>query len=158
MISPQTMFETLFEQHCDDVRRYVARRHRGHDVEDLVAEVFTTAWQKIAEIPQNFELPWLYRTAWFTLANAHRKAMDFPTDIDISGVQEDIADEVIANEQLLYCWNALEPKDREVLRLSAWEGLSGREMAQVLGIGEGGASAALSRARQHLRQAWDSYV
>lgn len=158
MTSQHARFDALFEEHCDEVRRYVARRHRGNDVDDLVAEVFTTAWQKIVEIPENFELPWLYRTAWFTVANAHRKLSDIPTDIDISGVDEDIADEVIANEQLLYCWNLLVPKDREVLRLAAWEGLSGREMAEVLGIGEGGASAALSRARLHLRQAWESYA
>jgi DNA-directed RNA polymerase specialized sigma24 family protein len=41
------------------------------------------------------------------------------------------------------------------LRLVAWEGLSGKELASVLGISEGGAGAALSRARANLRKAWE---
>ncbi|MEI6882422.1 MAG: sigma factor-like helix-turn-helix DNA-binding protein, partial [Bacteroidota bacterium] len=45
--------------------------------------------------------------------------------------------------------------DREVLRLVAWEGLSGKELATTLGISEGGAGAALSRARANLRKAWE---
>jgi RNA polymerase sigma-70 factor (ECF subfamily) len=39
--------------------------------------------------------------------------------------------------------------------LAAWEGLNGKELAQALGISEGGAGAALSRARANLRKAWD---
>ena len=61
---------------------------------------------------------------------------------------------MITNDQLSKAWKLVPDKDREVLRLAAWEGLNGKELAQALGISEGGAGAALSRARANLRKAW----
>ena len=65
-------FDQLFAQHAPYVYKYIARRHRGSDVEDLVADVFTLAWQKFEEIPSGYELPWLYRTAWLPTVNVKR--------------------------------------------------------------------------------------
>ena len=50
---------------------------------------------------------------------------------------------------------ALDARDRQVLVLNAWEGLSGDDLAAVLGISRGGADAALSRARARLREQWE---
>ncbi|MEK9736104.1 MAG: sigma factor-like helix-turn-helix DNA-binding protein, partial [Candidatus Nanopelagicales bacterium] len=49
-------------------------------------------------------------------------------------------------------WQKLSPRDREVLRLSAWEGLDGSALATALGISVSGAGAALSRARARFRE------
>ena len=49
---------------------------------------------------------------------------------------------------------ALSPRDRQVLLLHAWDGLSGDELAAYLGVTRGGADAALSRARSRLREVW----
>jgi RNA polymerase sigma-70 factor (ECF subfamily) len=111
--------------------------------------------QKMSSIPTGSELPWLYRTAWNVLANAHRKNDPIPADFDLTGVEPDCADEVITNDQLNRSWQKLPQRDREVLRLAAWEGLTGKELASTLGISEGGAGAALSRARANLRKAWE---
>ena len=40
--------------------------------------------------------------------------------------------------------------DRELLRLTAWEGLSGKELAVALGLSEQAARKRLSRARSRL--------
>ena len=150
-------FEALFMQNADLVRRYIARRHVGDDVEDLAAEVFTIAWQRFTSIPAGHELPWLYRTAWNVLANAHRKVVPLLVQDGVDTPESDVADTVIASDRLLWCWQQLTPREREVLRLSAWEGMGGSELAATLGISEGGASAALSRARAALRAAWEAY-
>jgi RNA polymerase sigma-70 factor (ECF subfamily) len=89
------------------------------------------------------------------LANAHRKNDPIPTDFVLSEIEPDCADEVITNDQLSRAWEQIPHRDREVLRLGAWEGLSGKQLAEALGISEGGAGAALSRARTSLRKAWD---
>jgi RNA polymerase sigma-70 factor (ECF subfamily) len=148
-------FEELFERHALDVYRYISRRHIGNDSQDLTSDVFVIALQKAESIPSGSELPWLYRTAWNVLANAHRKNDPITVDFDLTEIEPDCADVVITNDQLNRSWQKLPQKDREVLRLAAWEGLSGKELAMTLGISEGGAGAALSRARANLRKVWE---
>ena len=149
-------FDQLYEDHVQLVYRYIVRRHLGNDSQDLTSEVFLIALQKLDVIPQDSELPWLYRTSWNVLANAHRKNEPIPTDFILSEIEPDCADLVIINDQLSQAWKKIPDKDREVLRLTAWEGLTGKELAATLGISEGGAGAALSRARASLRKAWDA--
>jgi RNA polymerase sigma-70 factor (ECF subfamily) len=148
-------FEELFERHALDVYRYISRRHIGNDSQDLTSDVFVIALQKAESIPSGSELPWLYRTAWNVLANAHRKNDPITVDFDLTEIEPDCADVVITNDQLNRSWQKLPQKDREVLRLAAWEGISGKELAMTLGISEGGAGAALSRARANLRKVWE---
>jgi len=148
-------FEELYERHALEVYRYISRRHIGNDSQDLTSDVFVIAIQKMDSIPTGSELPWLYRTAWNVLANAHRKNEPIPANFDLTEIEPDCADEVIVNDHLSRAWKLVPDKDREVLRLAAWEGLNGKELAQALGISEGGAGAALSRARASLRKAWE---
>jgi RNA polymerase sigma-70 factor (ECF subfamily) len=153
----EASFEELFSAHAADVFRYIARRHVGNDVDDLVADVFTLAWQKWNEIPDSFELQWLYRTAWFVLANAHRKQSEMPIDTShIEGFTADIADVVIEQSEMRRVWLEIPERDREVLRLVAWEGLTPPEVAAVLGISVGGASSAISRARKNLAACFET--
>jgi RNA polymerase sigma-70 factor (ECF subfamily) len=148
-------FDQLYDRHALDVYKYISRRHIGNDSQDLTGDVFLIALQKKEAIPAGWELPWLYRTAWNVLANAHRKNDPIPTDFDLTEIEPDCADAVITNDQLNRAWEKLPQKDREVLRLAAWEGLTGKQLASTLGISEGGAGAALSRARTNLRKAWE---
>ena len=148
-------FDQLYDRHVLEVYRYIARRHIGNDAQDLTGDVFLIAFQKQNSIPAGSELPWLYRTAWNVLANAHRKNEPIPTNFDLTEIEPDCADVVITNDQLNRSWQKLPQKDREVLRLAAWEGLTGKELASTLGISDGGAGAALSRARANLRKAWE---
>ena len=148
-------FDQLYDRHVLEVYRYIARRHIGNDAQDLTGDVFLIAFQKLNSIPAGSELPWLYRTAWNVLANAHRKNDPIPANFDLTEIEPDCADVVITNDQLNRSWQKLPQKDREVLRLVAWEGLSGKELATTLGISEGGAGAALSRARANLRKVWE---
>ena len=147
----ESAFEELFTAHAVAVHGYVSRRHTGNDVDDLVADVFTLAWQKWNEIPDTFELQWLYRTAWLVLANAHRKHSDLLIEVSENQVFEtDIADLVIDHDEMRRVWLEIPQRDREILRLVAWEGLTPPEVAAVLGISIGGSSSAISRARKNL--------
>ncbi|EYR62377.1 RNA polymerase [Actinotalea ferrariae CF5-4] len=148
-------FEDLFRSHATALHRYFARRAAADDVQDLTAEVLTTAWRRRADVPAGAELPWLYRTAGFVLANHRRKGRPVP----VAEVPDDVDDAdpahlVLADEQVRAALGALSARDRRVLLLHAWDGLGGAEIAEVLGIGRGGADAALSRARARLREAW----
>lgn len=147
-------FTTLFETHATAVHRYAARRAAAPDVEDIVADVFVIAWRKFEQIPADFELPWLFRTAWNVLANRHRRFVELPFDELPDGPDGgDIANDVIDDVVLRAAWQTLGARDREVLRLVAWDGCNGEQLAAALGITVSGAGVALSRARQRFEQA-----
>ncbi|AEG45381.1 RNA polymerase sigma factor [Isoptericola variabilis] len=155
-------FDALFQEHASAIHRYFARRlpasagGRADEAEDLAAEVLATAWRRRDDVPAGAELPWLYRTAGFVLANHRRKARalpvaavpDEPDDVDPESMTLD-------DDRLRRVLARLTPRDRRILLLVAWDGLDGAALAEVLGVSRGGADAALSRARARLRLAWD---
>lgn len=154
-------FNALFAEHAQAVHRYFARRAPHSDVEDLAADVLATAWRRREDVPEGLELPWLYRTAGFVLANYRRKGRPIPVE-DIAdspdGGANDPADLVIADAHVREVLAGLSPRERQVLLLHAWEGLDGESLGQALGLSRGGAASALSRARAHLRDAWGERV
>lgn len=148
-------FEGLFHAHATALYRYFVRRGPRDDAEDLTADVLAVAWRRRDDVPDGAELPWLYRTAGFVLANHRRKGRpvpvgDLPAEVD----DADPAALAVDDDEVRAVLAALSPRDRRILLLHAWEGLDGQQLADVLGISRGGADAALSRARARLRQNW----
>ena len=151
-------FTEVAREHSTALVRYFARRAPRQDAEDLAAEVFATAWRRRADVPRDAVLPWLYRTAGFTLANHRRKTIDLPVEeVPESGVLrvgEDPELSALFDAELRGALASVGERDRQILLLHAWEGLDGAELAEALGISRSGADAALSRARKRLREAW----
>lgn len=151
-------FEELVRDHATAVHRFVVRRVGRNDADDLTADVLTVAWRRRDDVPRGAELPWLYRTAGFVLANHVRKARPVPVaDVPEGLDPTDPAVLAVRDEQVRTVLAALGVRDRHILLLNAWEGLAGQALADVLGISRGGADAALSRARARLREAWDAH-
>ena len=151
-------FTAVVEEHSTALVRYFARRAPRQDAEDLAADVFTTAWRRRADVPDEAVLPWLYRTAGFTLANHRRKTVDLPVgevpEAGTTRVADDPELSALFDAELRGALASVGERDRDILLLHAWEGLSGEELATALGISRSGADAALSRARKRLREAW----
>ena len=154
-------FDGFFAQHATSIHRYFVRRASHSDFEDLAAQVFATAWRRRDKIPDGFELPWLYKTASFVLANHRRKPTltlisDYSADEDERAARSvDPAELVMADDEVRRALSRLSARDRTVLMLHAWEGLDGDGLARALGLTRGGAAAARSRARARRREAWD---
>lgn len=149
-------FEALVRDHATAVHRYLVRRVPPSDVEDLAADVLTVAWRRRDDVPEGAELPWLYRTAGFVVSNHRRKGRPVPVaDVPEEVDADDPALRAVRDETVRTVLAGLSARDREVILLHAWEGLTGDALAAVLGIGRGGADAALSRARARLRAALD---
>jgi RNA polymerase sigma factor (sigma-70 family) len=151
-------FTEAVREYSTPLVRYFARRGPRQDAEDLAAEVFATAWRRRADVPREAVLPWLYRTAGFTLANHRRKTVDLPVeDVPerrVARVTDDPELSALFDDELRGALASVGERDRRILLLHAWEGLDGEELASVLGISRSGADAALSRARKRLREAW----
>lgn len=151
-------FTAVAREHSTALVRYFARRGPRQDAEDLAAEVFATAWRRRDDVPREAVLPWLYRTAGFTLANHRRKHVDLPVEELPETGETRIGDDpelsALFDAELRGALASVGERDRRILLLHAWEGLDGEELATVLGISRSGADAALSRARKRLRDAW----
>jgi RNA polymerase sigma-70 factor, ECF subfamily len=132
-------FESIYEQHLEAVRAYVKRRAPADLVDDVVSETFLVCFRRIDDIPRE-PLPWLYGVARKLLANERRRrARTAPADSDLTWEPDPVGDGALAA-----AFAALSERDREVLRLVAWEGLTLGEAAEVLGC-----SALACRVRYH---------
>lgn len=146
-------FEALAQRVGDPLRRYLTRRCDAATAEDVLADTLLVLWRRLDEVPDEAELPWCYAVARNCLANAERSArrrrgllerivrLQPPAEV----VREDLPDPAVHRALA-----RLPATDREVLRLSAWEDLEPREIAEVLGVTSNAASIRLHRARRRL--------
>ena len=132
-------FEQIYAEHRDAVRAYVRRRAPEELVDDVVADVFLVCLRRIDDAPAD-PVPWLYGVARKTLANERRRrARRPPAEVPVAHDPEPVGDSTLAA-----AFAELSERDREVLRLVAWEGLALRDAAAVLGC-----SAVAARVRYH---------
>jgi RNA polymerase sigma factor (sigma-70 family) len=136
-------FEEIYEEHREAVRAFVRRRAPESVVDDVVSETFLVCWRKLDRIPAE-PLPWLYAVARKTLANQRRRlAREQRVALaDPASVADEV--EPVGDTALAAAFAVLSERDREVLRLIAWEGLSLSEAAVALGC-----SAVACRVRYH---------
>ncbi|MGM0386573.1 MAG: RNA polymerase sigma factor [Actinomycetota bacterium] len=150
----EAWFDQLFRAHATAVHRYFLRR-APLEAEDLAAEVLALAWRRRDDVPDGAELPWLYRSAGYLLANHRRKkAALLVEELPETPDDADPADAAVTDDTVRRALAGISERDREVLLLHAWEGLTGEALADALGISRSGADAALSRARSRLALAW----
>lgn len=147
-------FRELYDSCYPYVHAYLRRRIAHGDVDDVVAEVFATAWRRLDDVPPTKELPWLYGVARLTLAN-HRRG---------SRRRRELADRIVRLappasasgdtefDDVHTALSRVSAGDRELLRLAAWEQLSASDISVVLGCSENAAALRLSRARRRFRE------
>jgi RNA polymerase sigma-70 factor (ECF subfamily) len=146
-------FRAIYSAHHAALCAYFARRVGRGEVEDLVAETFVVAWRKL---PRRIErpLPWLYAVAGKVLANHRRKAarrdgVDIGDRLAAAGPHDPA--ESLSDLGLAHAFARLGERDREAIRLVAWEGLSLADAARAARCSAPAFAVRLSRARRRLR-------
>jgi RNA polymerase sigma factor (sigma-70 family) len=151
-------FDALFASFSSDIVAYCGwRAGSASDAQDAAAEVFLAAWRRLDELPEGEAARvWLYATARRVIANQRRSSRrraalqerlavepaSFPQESPASGLED-----VIVHEAL----RSLAPRDREVLLLVEWEGLSPAQTATIMGCPTVTARGRLHRARRRFR-------
>lgn len=151
--------ERLHTEHAGAVRAFVRRRIGDADADEVVADVFVVAWRRLDELPED-PRTWLLGTARRMLANRHRTARRQ------RALYEELAREAhrapgtdadpghgTEGGVVLRALASLPARDREVLLLVTWDGLTLAEAAEVLGIASSGVSMRVHRARRRLARA-----
>jgi RNA polymerase sigma factor (sigma-70 family) len=150
----EARFTRLYDAHKSAVRSYAWRR--GPDTaDDVVAETFMIAWQRLDDVPAD-PLPWLIRVARNVRLNLRRGARR-RRERDAHCASDDVvpsfAGDVEARAALRAALQRLSERDREILLLAAWERLDGQALAAVLGCSRAAAAVRLFRARRRLAAA-----
>jgi len=156
-------FDALFSENIAGIASYCSWRSRSTgDEQDAVAEVFLTTWRRLDDVPEGAAArSWLYATARRVMANQARartrrtrlsEKLTNEPGVD-EGVEQSSDDPVAELVRDVLC--RLKPRDREVLLLAEWEGLSPTEIAKVLRCPAVTARGRLHRARRRFREAFD---
>jgi len=148
-------FAELFRQTYPSIVAYARRRVPADQVDDVVSDVFATAWRRRDDLDPTVEpLPWLYGVAANAVRNQRRSAgrhlrlverieTEPAPDAGLDPAERPGADLRAAMDRLSF-------DDQEVLRLVAWEGLGHAQVGQVLGCSTNAVGIRIHRARQRL--------
>lgn len=158
-------FAALFGRHANAIARYAHSRLGADLAEDVTAETFLAAFRHRARYDTTWPdaRPWLFGIAVRQIGK-HRRAearyrnllRSAPVDRDTEDFGDRAADRLSAQRlrpRLVAVLDGMRARDRELLLLVAWAGLSYAESAQALGITEGAVKSRLHRIRTRTREA-----
>lgn len=143
-----------YEAHRQALLRYAARRAGPEEAADVVSTVFSIAWSKVDQMPDD-ALPWLYRIAGFEVLkvgkrrmNAYRAASRLAVASTTFVVDDhELVVDALWVQQVI---DSLRPNDAELLRLVVWEDLDIPRAAAVLGCTVAAAHVRLHRLRKRV--------
>lgn len=149
-------FRALYREAYAPVRRWAHHRGLGAaDADDVVAEVFTIAWRRFADIPADAPVPWLFGVARNVVRN-HRRAAgrraalaQRVAPVSPAPPPDDPSDDAL----LLAALATLHDDDQEILRLVAWDEVAVADLGLALGCSSGAARVRLHRARRRFADA-----
>ena len=163
--STTSAFEALYTSVGPDLLAYALRRAATREAAvDVVAETFLAAWRRRVDLPSDAtaQRPWLFGIARHCLANSARgdrrasslgqrlaAGLDVAALPDPARVLEGREDAALVRAAL----DQLSPDDRELVTLTAWDGLTPAQAAAALGLTPGNARVRLHRARARLSAA-----
>ena len=154
---PERALESLIASHYDDVLRYAERRLGDRaEADEVAAEVFVVTWRRLGAVPDD-PLPWLYGVARGLTRNrlraAGRRARLFDRlalNAVAHGPGQEPADSLGEVAVVREAFLRLRERDRELLSLLAWEGLTHTQAAAALGTTKAVISVRAHRARRRL--------
>jgi RNA polymerase sigma-70 factor (ECF subfamily) len=144
-------FDTLYERYARIVHGLLLARVGRDEVDDLVQDVFLTAWRRLEDLrdPAAFG-GWIAMIARNRATDFHRRSAAFvelPANLESPG---DTSNEADANAALAAI-RSLPDAYRETLILRLVEGLSGPEIAERTGLTPGSVRVNLHRGMKLLR-------
>lgn len=153
-MSQRDRFEAIYDAYYPAILQYAARRTgTPEDTADVISETFLTAWRRLDNVPDGERaLLWLYGVARRVLANQRR------SESRRAVLADRLRDELAADrphataelDHVRAAFDDLPDRDREVLALAVWEGLTGEQIGKVLGCTATAARIRLHRARKRL--------
>lgn len=137
----------LFDAHHERLLKFAARRVGAETAQDIVAEVFATAWRRRREVPDP-ATGWLFQVARNVVMHEQRgsaRRSRLTAALRLARAPVGRLESTVEVDEVL---DRLHRTDAEILRLTVWEQLTPTEIAEVLRISPGAARTRLLRARR----------
>jgi RNA polymerase sigma-70 factor (ECF subfamily) len=155
----QMRFDEVYRLHAPEILAYCARRVSRDEAMDAASEVFVIALRRIDKVPSGEQaLPWLYVTARNVLRNRARSTrrqrrltekLSVEAETSVAGPETQVVRRE-AHQELIDAMDKLSDKDREIIRLVQWEGLSRETVAEMFFVSRPAIDQRLSRAYKRL--------
>jgi RNA polymerase sigma-70 factor (ECF subfamily) len=158
-------FEGLYRSSRDDLFSYVCGLLRDPSAaEDVTAQAFERAFRKQRRFDARRGSPraWLFGIARNAALDElrrrgrHAAMAAEPEDFEAATAGEDAAERSLRREAVRAAMATLEARDRELVALKFFAGLSNGEIATVIDVTESNAGTMVHRAVQKLRKACDA--
>ncbi|GHJ54660.1 siderophore-interacting protein [Nonomuraea sp. TT08I-71] len=156
-VEPEERFTAIYHAHHPQVYAYAVSRAGRTLADDVVGDTFLVAWRRLDDLPAA-PLPWLLGVARNVIRERYRddiRQASLATELRawVAEADADIADGVAERAAMLAALAGLGEDDREALTLTAWQGLSAKAAARVVGCSTATFFVRLHRARRRLEQA-----
>ncbi len=153
-------FGALYEAYADRIYRFLFYRAFSREIaEDLTSKTFLKALENIHSYDARKGAfgAWLYRIARNVFVD-HYRAERSTVDIEelfSLGEEDRLSERADAKEKLRRVWDylqALPNEQRNVVLMRVWDGLSYREIAEILGKSEGSCKVMFSRTIARIKE------
>ena len=165
----QVAFEALYRESRDDLYAYVAGLLRDRSAaEEVTSQAFERAWRKRRQLDPDRgpARAWLFgiaRNAALDELRRRSRHGELPDEVaeqGASGVPPrsssgDPAQIAVQRTALRQAMESLSPRERELIALKYFAGLSNAEIAQVISTSESNAGTKLHRVIEKLRRSFD---
>ena len=157
----EAAFEELYRSSRDDVFAYVAGLLRDRSMaEDVTATAFERAYRRASSFnpAKGTRRAWLFgiaRNAALDELRRRKRTTELVSEPVADDVPADATDLGIRRAALRAAMTELSARERELVALKFFAGLSGAEIASVIGTSESNAGTRLHRVIEKLRRACD---
>jgi RNA polymerase sigma-70 factor, ECF subfamily len=156
-------FETLYRESRDDVYAYVAGLLRDRSAaEEVTSQAFERAWRKRRQIDRKRGTPraWLFGIARNAALDELRRRSKLTHDAAPEAADPigNPADAAVDRAVLQSALDSLTTRERELVALKFFAGLSNAEIASVIRTSETNAGTRLHRVIEKLRRSIDEAV
>lgn len=148
----------MYTAYADDIYRYLLANTRDVELsEDITADVFQKAWEKLDTFDGAHERGWLYKIAKNKLTDHWRKKQTATLDdtieiADDAPAQGDALDRAIEAEKVQNAIGQLPESQRSVVTLRFLNGYSAKQTADALDMSEGNVRIIQFRALKKLEK------
>ena len=151
-------FKMIYDTHFDDLRRYLIYRSGDQDLSgDIAQNVFMKVWTKKIEIASGNIKSLLFKMATDEfISHIRRKKVerDYNNNIDLRLIRESDTDDDLSDKKLRFekALNQLPEKQKTALLMNKMQGLTHKEIAEILNLSQKAIEKRIRLAMETLKQ------